>query len=344
MPQTTAGEPLCWYVLSLPRAAARIDTEMQYEQAERRRKGLPELRWFAPTYRPVAADGTAGRPRALLFNYVFLQTDLSSLLDFRRHHPDYNLLHSKPAGGDSSLLVVPDAEMDIFIRVAEVYQGCVPCYQPAPEEWQRGDKVRIVGGPFDGVEGIFLSSRGKETGRVVVQVNHLFNVPLLNVSPQQIRLLRFSDTARHLYDKLDSYAPRLAKAALQYHRSGELTCSSLSDVTRFVGQMGELEVPAGKARLRYRTMLALSHTLLRHTAEAARYVQLCQRDLEKRRPTATLAPVFTLLYAATCRNRYRETAQECLAAPAGRPLSQTQQATAALLEQLTALITRNAPE
>ena len=54
---------------------------------------------------------------------------------------------------------VPDDEMTQFMRIAQAYEHAVPCFSPSEIDLEQGDRVRIVGGQFSGVEGCCSASR-----------------------------------------------------------------------------------------------------------------------------------------------------------------------------------------
>ena len=54
-------------------------------------------------------------------------------------------------------LVVPDRQMHSFIAVAGAYDEQIVYLDPTIVSLREGDRVRIVGGVFSGVEGIFIS-------------------------------------------------------------------------------------------------------------------------------------------------------------------------------------------
>ena len=53
-------------------------------------------------------------------------------------------------------LVVPDRQMHSFIAVAGAYDEQIVYLDPTIVSLREGDRVRIVGGVFSGVEGFFI--------------------------------------------------------------------------------------------------------------------------------------------------------------------------------------------
>ena len=76
--------------------------------------------------------------------------------------------------GTKQLIIVPENQMLNFIAVAGTEKEQI-IYLPNEEvSLKKGTKVRIIGGAFEGVEGIFMKIRGDK--RVVVTIPNLFSV------------------------------------------------------------------------------------------------------------------------------------------------------------------------
>lgn len=78
-------------------------------------------------------------------------------------------------------VVVPDKEMQNFIAVAGTYDEQLVYVTPKPGQFTRGDRVRILGGPFEGAEGIL--KRVKGDSRVIVTVQGLVAVATTAIHP-----------------------------------------------------------------------------------------------------------------------------------------------------------------
>lgn len=81
-------------------------------------------------------------------------------------------------------IVVPDAQMESFMRLASG-AGDDSVYLKADEiNLTQGDKVRIHGGAFDGVVGTFQKVRGRRSRMVVVTIPTVMSVATLSFSPE----------------------------------------------------------------------------------------------------------------------------------------------------------------
>ncbi|WP_455587284.1 UpxY family transcription antiterminator [Bacteroides sp.] len=82
-------------------------------------------------------------------------------------------------------LVVPDTQMRSFIAVSGNYEEQVVYLDPAANDLQKGDPVRITGGVFDGVEGIVIRVKGDR--RVVVCIQGVMAVATAYIHPSLIK-------------------------------------------------------------------------------------------------------------------------------------------------------------
>ena len=83
-----------------------------------------------------------------------------------------------------SFHVVPDRQMSSFIAVAGAYDEQVVYLDSQVVSLREGDRVRITGGVFAGVEGVFLRVKGDR--RVVVSIEGVMAVATAFVHPSLI--------------------------------------------------------------------------------------------------------------------------------------------------------------
>lgn len=107
---------------------------------------------------------------------VFVHASHEKILDFKKKHNFLQFTMWKKSTG-TEYLIVPDAQMESFMKVASRYEeGCVAYYTPEELDVTRGTRVRIHGGRFDGVEGVFVRVQGKRDRRVVVLLDGVMAV------------------------------------------------------------------------------------------------------------------------------------------------------------------------
>lgn len=81
-------------------------------------------------------------------------------------------------------LVVSDGQMKSFIAVSGTYDEQLVYLDPTEVKMKKGDKVRIIGGLFSGVEGEFVRVKGDR--RVVVVINGVMAVATAFIHPSLI--------------------------------------------------------------------------------------------------------------------------------------------------------------
>jgi transcription antitermination factor NusG len=109
-----------------------------------------------------------------LLNEVKLRLNISSDLYYR----DF---------ADKKIIVVPEYQMLNFIAVAGNEKEQVIYLSNDEVRLRRGTRVRIIGGVFEGVEGMFMRIRGDK--RLVVSINNLFSVATAFVPAHFVQII-----------------------------------------------------------------------------------------------------------------------------------------------------------
>ncbi|MDR0970875.1 MAG: UpxY family transcription antiterminator [Bacteroidales bacterium] len=79
-----------------------------------------------------------------------------------------------PCGKVNKRIVIRDDEMENFISVATKYEKEELSYvNPNEIPLEKGQKVRIIGGEFDGLVGTLLKIKGRRNKRLVVSLNQI---------------------------------------------------------------------------------------------------------------------------------------------------------------------------
>lgn len=136
------------------------------------------LECFVPIEK-VRQQGKHGRfvwtQRCALTGYVFVHTERKVLKSITERFPNTRVMARKE-NGLWQPVVVPDNDMASFIRVAGSKEERIAYLDPAKLNLRQGDRVRVVGGSFVGVEGTFIQIGGKHEKRVVIQLDNLIAV------------------------------------------------------------------------------------------------------------------------------------------------------------------------
>ncbi|MCQ2294793.1 MAG: UpxY family transcription antiterminator [Bacteroidales bacterium] len=113
--------------------------------------------------------------KCALTGYVFLHTTQLLFKEMEKSSRKYWFMKHK-VDALWKPIIVPDRDMESFIRVAGSKEERVAYVDPNQLRFKKGDRVRVVAGPFVGVEGEFLQIGGKHEKRVVIQLAGLVAV------------------------------------------------------------------------------------------------------------------------------------------------------------------------
>ena len=113
--------------------------------------------------------------RCVLTGYLFVHIEREMLFQITRRLIALRTM-SRMEEGLLVPVVVRDSDMESFIRVSGNKEERIVYLDPAKLNFSKGDRVRVIGGPFVGVEGVFLQIGGKHEKRVIVQLEGLIAV------------------------------------------------------------------------------------------------------------------------------------------------------------------------
>ena len=118
----------------------------------------------------------------LAFNYVFVHSTAAALNDLKQTRlPNLCYLMRPNEKGFDAKVIVPDEQMRNFIAIAGTSEERI-LYLPYSEvDLAHGDRVRITGGTFEGVEGIYQRIKGVRDKQVVVCIEGLVAVATATV-------------------------------------------------------------------------------------------------------------------------------------------------------------------
>lgn len=119
-----------------------------------------------------------------LNNYIFIRGTAKDIyeaktrISYLRYIMDYS----------NNKIIVPDEQMQNFIRVASVNDNRSIYFTPDEINFKQKTRIRVLGGPFDGVEGVFIKIEGKRNKRLFVAIDNLLAIAAI-VDPELIELL-----------------------------------------------------------------------------------------------------------------------------------------------------------
>ncbi|HIZ87883.1 MAG TPA: UpxY family transcription antiterminator [Candidatus Coprenecus pullistercoris] len=172
----------CWWAMSAPyrrelKAKAVLD-KLGIENF------IP-MRWQAVRKR----DGTMSREfLPAIHNLIFVRASKADLQAVKQNLVWLQWL-TRPVDGKNVPLTVPDKDMEQFIAVSSTCNEHLIYLRPDELDLRKGTKVRILGGPFNGMEGTFIKIRGARRKRVVIMLKDIIGVAMAEVTPDLLEVL-----------------------------------------------------------------------------------------------------------------------------------------------------------
>ncbi len=120
---------------------------------------------------------------------VFVHATKEQIVEFKRRNNFLQFIMQDTRSSGLQYLIVPDTQMENFIKVVSVYEETTVFLSPDEIDLHKGKRVCIHGGKFDGVTGVFMQVRGKRNRRVVVMLDGVMAVAA-EVHPDLIEILQ----------------------------------------------------------------------------------------------------------------------------------------------------------
>jgi transcription antitermination factor NusG len=121
---------------------------------------------------------------------VFVKGEMDEINTCRSRLRETTYWLTRPVAGQEQRekIVVPDKAMEDFIRVTEQNEAEVTYFNPDEVVLSKGDRIRIHGGAFDGVEGVLLKVKGRRSKQLVVTIPDLA-VAAVSITPEVIEVI-----------------------------------------------------------------------------------------------------------------------------------------------------------
>lgn len=323
-----------WYVLRgkyLGNAAMEALSKEMKNRSQRGDENFPPLEYFAPCLeRKQLVDGVLKSTDRPFGGYVFVKGTKNNVQVLRSTTlPTFNMVRS--LSDESSYMTVSELEMSMFKFTVSLYNGHAPFVEVSKDTLEKGDYVRVTHGQFANVEGILLTSQGKEGGRVIVSVCNGIAIPTLEIQPEYLQVISFGKDSRHIYQTLDSYHPYIRRAMANKLSNVDIEEKDLVRVKKFVARYGKVnfkndrnkneeepsttkrgkeKVDDKKIRCRYYAYMLMSYMVLGVGGEGP--IKYYVREINQLIPfitnATTSAFISCALYAATKINAYLDDA------------------------------------
>ena len=145
---------------------------------------------FVPTMkvkRRKTGGGTYWREEAKVHNYIFVYATLPQIQNIKTTKITYlRYMMAKGEDGRPTPQFVPQKQMEDFMAVCRS-EGAT--YLDTEIDLRKGDRVRIVGGPLKGVEGVYTKTSGRNERRVVVRIEGVAAVATIAFSASEVEKL-----------------------------------------------------------------------------------------------------------------------------------------------------------
>ena len=175
---------LAWYVLRVTYqreiAASKVLKKLQIEHY------VPTVRTRIRNEKGVAIGW---KTEPLVHNYIFIRDTYENIKKLKQGKLDY--LRFIMGKDDTGLLsvpqYVPDKQMADFIRVVRT-MGSKPVDPDI--DLKKGDRVRVLTGPFEGVEGVFVRMPNRHEKRVVIKIEGIAAVATMAMKAEDIEKIQ----------------------------------------------------------------------------------------------------------------------------------------------------------
>ena len=146
---------------------------------------------FVPMRHEVIETKSGIKKRELvpaIHNLIFVHTS-KNIIKQLKQGVDFLQFRTFPQNGKNVPITVPEKQMQQFIAVTESHNEELIYLRPDELQAPKGQRVRIHGGTFDGIEGVLVKIQGKRRRRVVVEIEGVAGIVLAEISPDLIEIL-----------------------------------------------------------------------------------------------------------------------------------------------------------
>lgn len=179
---TEHSDDIKWYVMRI------YKREAQAEEALKSSYGLEHFIAKMYTVRTFHGKKTRILTPAIP-SIIFVHSNRKGIREFKEHFSGLQYSFRRNVDGTEYPLTVPDGEMNAFITIARQYEEDVTYHNPDEIQLNKGTRVKVHGGPFDGLEGTLLKVKGKRSKRIVVKIDGIVAISSAEVSPDLIEVV-----------------------------------------------------------------------------------------------------------------------------------------------------------
>ena len=119
---------------------------------------------------------------------VFVHSTKTAIEDYMNQSKESVYFLATGRKGHRELLIVRDHDMENFMRVTQQVEEALSYYRPEEVRLNVGDKIKIHGGIFDGVEGVLMRMPGKRNKQLVVSIPDV-SIVAVSMRPELVELI-----------------------------------------------------------------------------------------------------------------------------------------------------------
>lgn len=140
-------------------------------------------------YRALRTKGlkVINKLQPILQNLIFVKSTYPQLKEIYSSHNYLYFTYTKTGGDNKNRpIIVGNEEMEQFINFIDGHFGEIVYIEPTSFNLAKGERVRIIDGPFSGKEGLFVSVSGKKFKQIVVSIDGVIAVHINTPRPWTI--------------------------------------------------------------------------------------------------------------------------------------------------------------
>lgn len=170
-----------WFAMSAP-----YSRELK-AQAELEARGVEN---YVPMRCELVTKGAVKKKVMVpvIHNLIFVHSTKEKIQNLKRSIP-YLQYRTNREDGKNVPIVVPEKQMQDFMLICGSTDAGAKVYAPGEIDIPKGARVRITGGDFQGVEGMFVKLAGKRGRCVVVQIPVVANAFTAMISPDCVEVI-----------------------------------------------------------------------------------------------------------------------------------------------------------
>ena len=173
---------IVWFAMSAPYRRELIAKEFLEQRG---------IDCFVPMKEALVEKCNGSKRRQMvpaIHNLIFVHTTIETI-KYLKQGVNFLQYCTRPVAGKNVPIIVPDYQMQQFIAITNASNADITYLRPEEVNIEKGTKVRVHGGIFDGTEGYFVKVQGKRSRRVVMLIEGITAVALTEISTDFIEII-----------------------------------------------------------------------------------------------------------------------------------------------------------